>query len=184
MLEYFTKILLLSFALQGAEIHTTKEAAVSSAPARISQTERGLLRQLSETNLAERQLGNIATQRAASQDVIAFAERMVEDHGTANEELTRLAAQKGVALPTALDPGHQKLRKRLAKLSGSAFDGAFMDAMVIDHNETVRTLDRLARSAQDEEIRAYAEKTLEVIRAHQTQAKDIRARLSVGVGAG
>lgn len=184
MLEYFTKILLLSFALQGAEVPMTAKTAVTSAPAGITEVERGLLREVSEANLAERQLGNIATQRAANQGVAAFAERMVADHAAANDELKKLAAQKGVALPTALDPGHRKLRQRLAKLSGSAFDRAFMDAMVTDHNETVRALGRLARTAQDEDIRAYAEKTLGTMREHQAQAKDIRARLSVGVGAG
>ncbi len=184
MLEYFTKILLLTFALQGAQVPTTTKTADTSAPDSINEVERRLLQEVSEANLAERQLGNIATQRAANQDVVTFAQRMVEDHGAANEELMKLAAEKGVVMPTALEPSHQKLRERLARLSGSAFDRAFMDAMVTDHNKTVRTLDRLARTAQDEDVRAYAERTLNVIREHQAHAKDIRARLSVGVGAG
>jgi putative membrane protein len=184
MLEYLAKVLVLSFAVQGAGVPTTVKTAVTPAPTQISEVERGLLWKLSEANLAERQLANIATQRAANQNVRAFARRMVDDHSAANDELTKLEAQKGVALPTALDPGHQELRQRLVKLSGSAFDRTFMDAMVTDHNDTVGTLDRLVRTAQDAAVRSYAEKTLETIRQHQAQAKDIRARLSIGVGAG
>lgn len=184
MLEYFAKILVLSFALQGAAVPTATKTAVTPAPAGINEVERGLLWKLSEANIAERQLGNIATQRAANQNVRAFAQRMVEDHGAVHDELMKLAAQKEIALPTALDPGHQKLRKRLVKLSGSVFDRTFMDAMVTNHNDTVRTLERLARTARDEDIRSYAEKTLDTIRQHQRQAKGIRARLSIGVGAG
>lgn len=139
---------------------TGTKTAATPATAAIQEVEHVLLREVSETNLAERQLGNIASQRAADGNVRTFAQRMVEDHSAANEELMKLAAQKGVALPSALEPGHQKLRQRLSKLSGSAFDRTFMDAMVTDHSENVRPLTRLARTAEDEDVRAYAEKTL------------------------
>ncbi len=56
--------------------------------------------------------------------------------------------------------------------------------MVTRHSENVRTLTRLARTAEDEDVRAYAKKTLGTIKQHQAQAKDIRVRLSLGVGAG
>jgi putative membrane protein len=184
LLEYFTKILLLSFALQGAAVPTAMKTTVAPAPAAINEVERGLLWKVSELHLADRQLGNIATQRAANQNIRAFARRMMEDHSAANDELVKLAAQKGVTLPTALNQGHQKLRQRLSKLSGSAFDRAFMGAMVTDHRKNMRTLRRLAHASQDEDVQEYAEKTLETIGQHQKQAKDIRARLSIGVGAG
>ena len=48
---------------------------------------------------------------------------MATDHGRANEELKQLASQKGVALPTDLDRGHQGLYDKLAKLKGLGIDG-------------------------------------------------------------
>ncbi len=89
-LEYFAKVLALSFALQGAAVPTGTKTAATPATAAIQEVERVLLREVSEANLAERQLGNIATQRAANGDVRTFAQRMVEDHRAANEELMKL----------------------------------------------------------------------------------------------
>src|SRR6266545_5185813 len=52
--------------------------------------------------LMEVTLGELATKNAASQAVKDFGQRMVDDHGKANQQLKELAAQKGISLPTAL----------------------------------------------------------------------------------
>ena len=53
---------------------------------------------------------------------------MIDDHSKANDELKALAAQKGEVLPTELDASHKALQDRLSKLSGDAFDKAYMAA--------------------------------------------------------
>ncbi|MGE3958815.1 MAG: DUF4142 domain-containing protein [Vicinamibacterales bacterium] len=50
--------------------------------------------------MAEVELGKLATAKAQSQEVKQFAQRMVTDHGKANEELKSLAQRKNIALPT------------------------------------------------------------------------------------
>jgi predicted outer membrane protein len=52
---------------------------------------------------AEVELGRLASERGTSDAVKQFAQRMVTDHGKANEELTQLAQRKGIALPADLD---------------------------------------------------------------------------------
>src|SRR5690349_22689894 len=59
--------------------------------------------------LAEVQLGNLAQQKAASDQVRQFGMRMVQDHTKANDELKQIASSKGLQLPTALDSKHQKV---------------------------------------------------------------------------
>ncbi len=56
-LEYFATVLALSFALQGAAVPTGTKTAATPATAAIQEVERVLLREVSEANLAERQLG-------------------------------------------------------------------------------------------------------------------------------
>jgi putative membrane protein len=80
--------------------------------------------------MAEVELGTMAAQQGSSAKVKSFGMTMVTDHAKAGNELKSIAAAKGITLPTMLDPMHQATRDKLAKLSGTAFDRAYMDAMV------------------------------------------------------
>jgi predicted outer membrane protein len=97
-------------------------------------------------NMAEIQLGQLAAQHAASDDVKAFAQQMVTDHTKANEELKPIAQQLGVQEPTQLDSKHQKLADKLAKAQGADFDRQYMEAMVDGHKNVVKETKRVAGS--------------------------------------
>ena len=127
--------------------------------------------------LYEVQTGNLALQNAANADVKAFAQRMVTDHGKANAELAQLATTKGVALPTELDGPEQSAYEHLATLSGAEFDKAYIQHMVEDHNKAVADFDKASTSAADADLKAWAGKTLPVLREHQTLAKSLAAKM-------
>jgi putative membrane protein len=86
--------------------------------------------------MAEVQLGKLAAEKALSQEVKQFGQRMVDDHGKANDRLKQLATTKGVNLPTELDRSTQREMDKLAKLSGADFDREYMKHMVSDHRRT------------------------------------------------
>src|SRR5262245_58188613 len=78
--------------------------AVSAAPAddqsksaaekkNLSDTD--FAREVSAAGLAEVNLGRIGVQRAVNPEVRKFAQRMVDDHTKANQELITLANKKG-----------------------------------------------------------------------------------------
>ncbi len=50
--------------------------------------------------MAEVALGQMAADKAASEAVKNFGQRMVSDHGKANQELQDLAVSEGITLPT------------------------------------------------------------------------------------
>jgi len=95
-------------------------------------------------NMAEIQLGQMAAQHAASDDVKAFAQQMVTDHTKANEELKPIAQQLGVQEPTKLDSKHQKLADKLTKAQGADFDRQYMEAMVDGHKNVVKETKKVA----------------------------------------
>lgn len=127
--------------------------------------------------LFEVQSGNLALQKGSSADVKSFAQRMVTDHGKANAELAQLATTKGVALPTELDGPEQAAYEHLSTLSGAEFDKAYMQHMVEDHDKAVADFDKASTSAADPDLKAWAGKTLPVLREHQTMAKDLAGRM-------
>src|SRR3954451_14903514 len=73
-------------------------------------------------NMAEIQLGQMASERASSSEVKSFAQMMVTDHTKANQELMPLAQQMGVQQPSALDAKHKAIADKLSKLQGADFD--------------------------------------------------------------
>lgn len=87
-------------------------------------------------NMAEVNAGKMAVSKSQNPEVKAFAQKMIDDHTKALGEVTTLAQSKSVTLPTDVDPPHKAMAAKLDKLSGDAFDKAYMkDAGVSDHTK-------------------------------------------------
>jgi putative membrane protein len=127
--------------------------------------------------MAEVAMGKMAAEKAMSADVKQFGQRMVDDHSKANSELKTLASSKGMTLPADLDPAHKAASDRLAKLSGAAFDRAYMQEMVKDHDKDVAAFKRASATATDADLKGWAGKTLPTLEEHQKMAKSINAKL-------
>ena len=130
--------------------------------------------------MAEVELGKLGVANATSSDVKQFAQRMVDDHSKANDELKALAAQKNVTLPAQLDAKHKAVVDKLAKQKGAAFDAAYMSEMVNDHNTDVALFQKESKSGKDAETKAWAAKTLPTLQEHQKMAKEIHAKTGKG----
>jgi putative membrane protein len=128
--------------------------------------------------MAEVEMGNLANQRAASDDVKQFGQRMVQDHTKINQDLQRLASSKGVTLPSALDDKHRNTVDRLSKLNGKDFDREYMHEMVRDHKEDVAEFQREAESAQDPDVKAFATNYLPTLQDHLRMAEEIEKKVS------
>ncbi len=168
-------------AASGALAPSTRTAAPKSSAAsaaELPRAERKFVEEAAQGGMAEVQLGQMARQRGASAQVKQFGNRMVQDHGKANEELKGLVANKGVQLPTTLSRSHQRDMDRMAKLSGAEFDRAYMKHMVGDHKKDVSSSQKQARSGQGVDLKAFAAKTLPTLQEHLREAQTIDAAVS------
>jgi putative membrane protein len=116
--------------------------------------------------MAEVELGKLAVEKAGSEEVKKFGQRMVDDHSKANDELKTLAQNKHITLPTEIDPHEKALHDRLAKLSGASFDRAYMQAMLVDHKKDVNEFRLEAHSGKDADVKSWAAKTLPTLEEH------------------
>lgn len=128
--------------------------------------------------MAEVQLGKLAQEKASSDAVKQFGARMVQDHGKANAELKTLASKQDVTLPTELDAKHKAEQERLSKLSGAAFDRAYVEAMVEDHQHDVEAFRKAAQSVDDPDVKAFAARTLPTLEEHLTLVKQLQTQVS------
>ena len=88
------------------------------------------IRDAIQSNLAEIQLGQLAQAKTQSAEVKSYAQMLVTDHSASNEQAEKVAKQIGITVPTELSVSQKVTYNRLSKLSGTAFDRAFVAEMI------------------------------------------------------
>lgn len=148
-------------------------SAAASAGGSVSTTDRKLMIDLAQANIAEIETAKLAQKQTKNPDVLAFAQKMIDDHTQASTELMQLAQSKGVTLPTEPDAKHQALAKQMSKLKDEKFDRQYMaHAGTADHKATEALLEKIGKSASDPDLKALGAKVLPVVEQHLTMAQD------------
>jgi putative membrane protein len=129
--------------------------------------------------MLEVELGKVAVQKASSDRVKQFGQRMVDDHSKANDELKSIAAKENITLPTELDAKHKAMVDRFSNMSGSAFDRAYMRDMVRDHETDIADFQRESNSGANNDLKTWATTTLPTLQEHLRIAKDDESALGI-----
>jgi putative membrane protein len=127
--------------------------------------------------MAEVELGKLATEKASSQDVKDFGQKMVADHTRLGDQMKPIASQIGVNPPSGLSAKDQALMSKLQGLNGSAFDKAYMNAMVADHKEDVKEFKMEETSGKDGQVKQAAAQGESVISGHLQMAESIQKKM-------
>ena len=125
--------------------------------------------------MAEVALANLALQKSQNEQVKAFAQKVVDDHTMANNELKALAAGKNVTLPMEVTAKQTAMMDKLSGKSGADFDKEFIKTMVKDHEKMIKLFERQAESGTDADVKAFATKTLPTLRSHLEMARTMSA---------
>lgn len=129
-------------------------------------------------NMNEITLSQTAVSKSTNEEVKTYAQKMIDDHTVAGDELKALAASKNVTLPMEADSKHKAMNTKLEGMTGSAFDMEYMKAMVKDHEKTVALLQKESTSGKDEEAKAFAAKLLPTVQGHLDMARTMMTTMS------
>ena len=143
-------------------------AAVQSAPDHF-------IKDAIEGNLAEVQVGELAQQKGASQDVKDFGATLARDHAAANEKAKQAAQSVGVTPPTKPGVKQKMMYHELSALSGERFDRRFIAGMVKDHEDDIAKYEKEAQSGSGP-VADYAKQILPDLRKHLQIAEGLQAR--------
>jgi putative membrane protein len=166
---------LMTVAVSAAPLYAAGQASQpkgESMPKVHPAADQTFVKKAAEGGMAEVQLGKLAVDKASSPEVKQFGQKMVDDHGKANEQLKSLAQSKNITLPSDLSAKDKALHDRLSKLSGPAFDRAYMRAMVTDHTKDVNEFRAQAKSGADPDVKSWASNTLPTLESHLQMAKE------------
>ncbi len=127
--------------------------------------------------------GTLAEKKAHAKDVKDFAKQMVTDHTGVNKSATELVQKLHVTpednpTSSSLKQGGDQNVAALTKLSGAAFDKAYIEHEVTYHQSVLDAMDKaLIPNAQNSELKALLVKVRPAFVAHLEHAKQIQSSL-------
>ena len=127
--------------------------------------------------LAEISLSSLALQKSQNDEVKQMAQKIIDDHTAANNELTALAASKSVTLPTSTNAKQKAAYEKLSGLSGDQFDAEFVKMMIKDHESSVKLFQKQSTGGTDADVKAFAAKTLPTLQAHLDMARSMNDKM-------
>ncbi|MDQ1834937.1 DUF4142 domain-containing protein [Massilia scottii] len=137
------------------------------AASALNKADQKIVADMARANMAEIEAGKLALANSQNAQVKTFAQQMIDDHTKALGDVTQLAQTKGVTLPTEPDSKHKAMAAKLSKLTGDAFDKAYMaQAGVGDHKAVHAALKKFEAKAKDPDVKALAAKMLPTVEQH------------------
>jgi len=129
----------------------------------------------SAKGIAEIETARMALDEGTAQ-IHEFANRMIEDHTKANNELRDIARQQDLEVaddPTLMDMAKAMM---LSIRNDESFDDAYIENQINDHEETIELFERASHSDNDA-IRAFAREKLPILREHLQMANELEEQL-------
>jgi putative membrane protein len=130
---------------------------------------------------AEIAMARLALERSSNDAVKQYAQRMIDDHTKAGEELMQVASMKGITLPAEPDAKHKALLAKMQQLSGAEFDSMYIKMGGIkDHEKMEKLFMSESSKGKDMDAKAFATKTLPTVQSHLSMARQMMSSMTSG----
>ncbi|MFD2245320.1 DUF4142 domain-containing protein [Pontibacter ruber] len=126
----------------------------------------------------------LALKKSKNEDVLQFAQTMINDHQAVMKQATDLVQKLGVtpqenAVGKQLQTDAEKTSKKLRSLSGSTFDKAYVDNEVAYHKAVISAVeDLLIPESENEELRNLLQNIVPALNAHLEHAQMLQKQLT------
>jgi len=171
-----TPLLLIGCAQTQQAADTTVAAAKAQVNPTLSTSDATFMTMGARGGIAEVQMAQLALEKSRTPAVRRFAEMMIAHHGQSNQAMMALAQQKQISPPTTMGAEHQATYDQLAGLRGRAFDRAYAQAMVADHQEDLEAYQTEARDGTDPDVKAFAARNVPLLQDHLRMAQRMSQR--------
>lgn len=130
---------------------------------------------------AEVAMAQLALERSSSDSVKQYAQKMIDDHTKAGDELMQVASTKGSTLPTEPDAKHKALLAKMQGLSGAEFDSMYIKmGGVKDHESMEKLFMSESSKGKDADAKGFAAKTLPTVQEHLRMAREMTTSMMSG----
>lgn len=149
-------------------------AQTTGGQTKASSSDHDFVMKAAHGGMMEVEMARVALEKASSADVKQYAQRMIDDHTKANDELMRLASSKGITMPS--DADHMKMMDKsksdMSNMSGADFDKKYMAMQEKEHMKMLKLLEDEASKGGDADLKTFASNTIPTVREHLKMAQD------------
>jgi predicted outer membrane protein len=139
------------------------------------------IREVAADNMLEVRLAQLAESKGQSSAVKQLAGRIAADHNRLQDEWSAMASSNGQQFKPGIGKHHKAKLDQLQKLSGRAFDRAYMTTVVRNHKDYIDYFEKEGRSAHSTQVRELVNRDLPTLRSDFTQAKQVGAQVGADV---
>jgi putative membrane protein len=132
------------------------------------------IRDAIQGNLAEIQLGQLAQDKAQSADVKSYGQMLVTADSASNKLAEKVAEQIGITVPTEPTVSQKAMYDQMSRLSGTAFDRAFVREMIAEHKMNIPRFQNEAKKTNDP-VADFANQTLPILKKHLDAAQKLQS---------
>lgn len=129
------------------------------------------------SNYGEIKLAELANQRSRNNEVKQIAQTLLNDHTASLNELKTLAQAKAISIPVEERPASKRKLEDMSDESGEDFDRGWCKEMMNLHDESIEKFQKRLENTNDNELRAYINKTLDVLKKHHESLEACNERL-------
>lgn len=164
--------------------NTAADAGTNNAGGQVSSADQQFVTEAANGGMKEVELSNFVAQQTKNADVKQLAERIAQDHQSANQELKSAAQQAKAEVPGSMDDKANQELNNFKKMSGSRLDRMYVQHMVEDHQKDIQKFQQQADSGSSSQIKMFAQKTLPTLQEHLQMAQQTQSKLGGGKSAG
>jgi putative membrane protein len=138
----------------------------------IAKSDKEFLSDAIKGDNSEIALGELAAQKGTSDGVRSFGRTLVDDHRQTRDEATTLATDLEVKVSSTMTDTAQGEVEKLQRMSGTEFDKAFVDYMLLNHQKDIAEFEEKAGEG-DRQVSQLAKKTLPMLQKHLQLAQTL-----------
>lgn len=140
----------------------------------LSSRDQAFLSTAGESNMAAIKMGRLAEQKTTDPKIKQFAQQQVQSNQTMNNDLKRIAQQKGMSLPSHLNSTDQSEYNRLSSASGSQFDQEYTRWAANHSQQAVKTFQKEAQHGQNADIKNFASANTSTVQNQYQMARSLQ----------
>ena len=173
-------VVIAGLGLTACNRSRTVEAAGEDRQPIGTPAEQDFMMKAAQANMSEIDIARFAMQKSQNSDVRDYANMIQSDHTSGLEDLTDLMKDRGVSLPSTLNPETKMDIEKMTGLSGADFDREFANMMVADHQKVIEMFRDQLNIAEDPDVIKYAEDMLPKLEMHLEKGQKLQSKLFGG----
>ncbi|MEO6969503.1 MAG: DUF4142 domain-containing protein [Chthoniobacterales bacterium] len=144
----------------------------SKMESKLSAADKKFLKKAYKGGMEEVENAKMAKEKAKDDATKEVAERMITDHGKANEKLLEIAKEENFDL--------SKVEAKPASMSGDNIDKDYLTMLKKDHEKDIAMFEKEAGdsgSKEDSDVKKFAKDTLPTLKEHLPMVEDALGKM-------